>query len=126
MTTRTPVTAHGFTEGNLARVRKTGRIVRLEDVNPTDRWKDDEIFAMGVTEYGTVDILSPDEIEPFDEPKIEASDLAKDLSSSLHSSFGDLSVSETEVDGNNVYVTGTMRGVPVEFTVSIINLTTTI
>lgn len=121
--TRTPTTAHGFTEGDLVRVKKSGRLIRLEDVNPTDRWKEDESFASGNGEHGTEDILSPDDIEKVDEPKITLKDIAPAVASALHGGFGDdLQVTETEVDGQSVYAYGTFKGIPIEFTVNLHDL----
>lgn len=109
-----------FKDGDLARVKKTGQIVRLDSVNPNDTVPEDEIWADATGEYGSVQIESEDDVEPYTAPEIDAAKIAAEVSGSLHGGFGNvLSITETEVDGVSVEVQGAYNGMPVSFVVTI-------
>lgn len=113
-----------YVNGQTVRLKKSGAVVRLEDINDNpDYLKDDEVWAMAWGEHGTVSIDSPEDIEPFDVELPEANAIASEISGTLHSGFGDdLSVFETEVDGGVIYVQAKYRGLPVSFAVTVGNI----
>lgn len=122
------MTERAYKSGQLIRIKKTGRIARIEDVNPNENYlADDELWGMATGGMGTVDIGSPDEIEPHTATLPEEKEIAKDISSALHTGFGDgLRVEETEVDGSSIYVYGESNGVPVSLTLRVMDFETRI
>lgn len=92
-----------FKPGDRVRVKKTGEVIRLDDVNDNPNYAtDDELFAEGWSVHGSVTIMSPDEIEKVDwtEPTPEA--IAKALSSELHKWDDGIEVHETSNEGDGL------------------------
>lgn len=90
--------------GDKARIKKTGEVFTVDDVNPD--WfagpECDECFIEGWGAGGSVTIDSPDEIERVDwqEPTPEV--LAKALSSELHKWDDGIEVHETSNEGDGL------------------------
>lgn len=108
-----------FQDNDLVRVKKTGEVGRLTEINPTVPKPEDEYWALVVTQFRHVEIDSPDEIESYQRPSIDASDVAAAVSSAIHGGMGDLSMSETSVEGDKVSVFAEFRGLPISFVLSI-------
>lgn len=109
-----------FKDGDLARVKKTGQIVRLDSVNPNDTIPEDEVWADATGEYGSVQIESEDDVEPYTAPEIDAAKIAAEVSGSLHGGWGDvLSITETDTDGVVVEARGAYNGMPVSFILTV-------
>ena len=108
-----------FQDNDLVRVKKTGEVGRLTEINPTVPKPEDEYWALVVTQFRHVEIDSPDEIESYQRPSIDATDVAAAVSSAIHGGVGDLSVSETSVEGDKVTVFAEFRGLPISFVLSI-------
>lgn len=108
-----------FKNGDLVRVKKTGQIVRLESVNPTDQVPEDEIWADAYGDSGSVEIESKDDVEAYVAPAVTDAGIADLISSRLHSEMDDLSVHSTETHGAQILVQAELDGLPVEFVVTV-------
>lgn len=114
---------HTYHADDIVRVKSTRHVVRIESINDNPNYAaDDETWADAWGEYGSVDIGSPDEIEPHDVKTPEAKDVVGEIASSLHSGFGDhLEVHETEVSGEDIIVSARHNGIPVSFTLRVVD-----
>lgn len=100
-----------FKVGDIVRSKKGGRTFELEDVNDNPNWKsDDEYFATGMSEYGTEDVLDPEDIELVmnaaaarDRKLPTAEELADEIGMVLHGGWGDIvNVDETETEPGGI------------------------
>jgi hypothetical protein len=125
MTTTTTTAAPTYKVGDTVRVKKTGHLVELDDVNQNPYYeRDEEIWAEGMRldGVGTAYFDSPDEVEKVEvKPLPTAEDIAKEVSSRLHSGFGDvIDVHETSVSGNTIEAVGRdSQGMQVAFLVTV-------
>ena len=110
---------HGFKNGDYAKVKATGQIVRLENVNHTDRWKDDENFADGVYDGDYVEILSPYEIVPSDPPDIDSSEVAAAFSNTDFADPGWKFLRVLRTEGDKVFAAAEFKGHDITFTLTI-------
>lgn len=92
-----------FKPGDRVRVKKTGEVIHLDDVNDNPNYAaDDELFADGWSVHGSVTIMSPDEIEKVDWAAPTAEQLASVLASGLHHFGEDIEVHETSQEGEGL------------------------
>lgn len=117
---------HPFSDGEIVRHKAKDKLVRLEYINP-DPYFDvtDEIWAEGQSLDGmsSIELDGPHEIEPYKWNEATLEKITGELSGRLHSGFGgNLEVSETELDGEQVLVTAYWDGVPVKFDVTVVGL----
>lgn len=100
--------------GDKARIKKTGEVFTVDDVNPD--WfagpECDEFYIEGWSVRGSVTIDSPGEIEKVDWQEPTPDELSKALSLALHASEDNIEVQETSQEGDGlVAVLGRWKGV---------------
>lgn len=100
--------------GDKARVKKTGEVFTVDDVNPD--WfagpECDECYIEGSSVRGSVTIDSPDEIETVDWQEPTPEDLADAMQMALHADEDNIEVHETSQEGDGIVaVLGRWKGV---------------
>ncbi len=108
-------------DGDHVRIKSSGRVVRLEVVNPNpDFDPEDEIWAEGWGPEGTVEINGPDEVEKVDYSPPSMDDLGRLVGFMILGHEGDLEITETHFDGQQVIDIGCKwRGVEGTFTLKL-------
>jgi hypothetical protein len=124
-----------FRVGDLVRKKNSDLVFTLDDINPNPRYKENnEYWGAGSSSgsYGNVEVDDPSEIELVmnaDEaakrtvPSVD--DIAKFLSSSVHSAWGKdgFIVSESEPQGNEVEVVATAdNGLEFVFRIAVVSV----
>lgn len=100
--------------GDKARVKKTGEVFTVDDVNPD--WfagpECNECYIEGSSVRGSVTIDSPDEIETVDWQEPTPEDLADAMQMALHADEDNIEVHETSQEGDGIVaVLGRWKGV---------------
>lgn len=107
-----------FKENEYVRIKKTGMVVKLQDINPDPNFDPkEESWADGWGESGSVIIDSPDEVEKIDAAPPSTDDIGKTLARMLCASEGDLDIHETYWNGESVEVAARWQGIPITFAV---------
>lgn len=121
----TNTTTPDFRVGETVRVKATGLLIELDDVNPNPNYEADEEFwgeGFRLDGAGNVIIDLKDEIEKVDlKPLPTAMALAQEVSSRLHSGFDDVvNIHETSVTGATVEVCARdSQGIELTFQVTV-------
>ena len=108
-----------FKEGDYVRVKATGEVMKLYDINPNPNFDpQDETWADGYNANGNyVELDGPDDIEKVDAAPPSTDDIGKALSRMLCTSEDDLDVNETYWNGESVEVAARWQGIPITFAV---------
>ena len=129
--TTEPEAPRAYQEGDIVRLKASGREFTIDDVNPNPNYvADEESFVEGFGDSGSAYAMTPDEIELVmtgEQAQARqaptAAEIGSQVSSSLHSPIGEIAVdvTETDIDGPGVILASgkAPNGLLVSFKVTI-------